>query len=116
MSRATVEDSTAGLGQPLRSGRPLVGGFSFHGVSGPCMSSGHENAAGSGLGLLLWGVRQLLAIHTSLMATVVSSVAPNLSAAQQPLALLPTLRWWECKRAPDVMEWKIETGGAEVSA
>ena len=39
MDRATVEDSTAGLGQLLRTGRPLVGGLSFHGVSGLCMSS-----------------------------------------------------------------------------
>ena len=37
MTRATVEDSTAGLGQILRTGRPLVGGFSFHGVSRTCM-------------------------------------------------------------------------------
>ena len=27
-----VEDSTAGLGQSLRTGRPLVGGLSFHDV------------------------------------------------------------------------------------
>ena len=39
MARATVEDSTAGLGQTIRTGRPLVGGLSFHGVSGLCMSS-----------------------------------------------------------------------------
>ena len=31
MIRATVEDRTAGLGQTLRTGRPLVGGLSFHG-------------------------------------------------------------------------------------
>ena len=31
--RATVEDSTAGLGPTLRTGPPLVGGLSFHGVS-----------------------------------------------------------------------------------
>ena len=35
---ATVEDSTAGLGQTLRTGGSLVGGFSFHGVSGLCMN------------------------------------------------------------------------------
>ena len=34
-----VEENTAGLGQKLRTGRPLVGGFSFHGVSGLCTSS-----------------------------------------------------------------------------
>ena len=39
MTRATVEDSTAGLGQTLRTGRPLVGGLSLHGVSGLCMNS-----------------------------------------------------------------------------
>ena len=37
--RATVEDSTAVLCQTLRTGRPLVGGLSFHGVLGLCMSS-----------------------------------------------------------------------------
>ena len=31
---ATVEGSTAGLGQPLRTGRPLVGGLSFHDIAG----------------------------------------------------------------------------------
>ena len=36
MTRATAEDSTAGLGQTLRTGRPLVGGSCFHGVSGMC--------------------------------------------------------------------------------
>ena len=41
MTRATVEDSTAGLGQTLRTGRPLVGGLSFHGVSGMCMNLWH---------------------------------------------------------------------------
>ena len=39
MTRATVEDSTAGLGQTLRTGHPLVGGSSFHGVSGLCINS-----------------------------------------------------------------------------
>ena len=39
MTRATVEDSKSGLGQILRAGRPLVGGLSFHGGSGLCMSS-----------------------------------------------------------------------------
>ena len=34
MTRATVEDSTAGLGHTLRTGRPLVGGVPFHDVSG----------------------------------------------------------------------------------
>ena len=34
-TRATVEGSTAGLG-PTREERPLVGGFSFHDVSGLC--------------------------------------------------------------------------------
>ena len=39
MTCATAEDNTAGLGQPHRTGCPLVGGFTFHGVSGLCMSS-----------------------------------------------------------------------------
>ena len=39
MTRATVDDSTAGVGRTLRTGRPLVGGLSFHGVSVMCMSS-----------------------------------------------------------------------------
>ena len=30
------EDSTGGLGQTLRAGRPLVGGLSFYGVSVMC--------------------------------------------------------------------------------
>ena len=38
MTRATVEDSTAGLRHPLRAGGPLVGGLLFDGVSGLCMS------------------------------------------------------------------------------
>ena len=37
MTRATAEDSTAGLGQTSRTGRALVGGLSFHGVSELCM-------------------------------------------------------------------------------
>ena len=39
MTRATVEDSTEGLGQTLRTGRPLVGGLSFHGISELRMNS-----------------------------------------------------------------------------
>ena len=65
-THATVEDSSAGLGQTLRMGRPLVGGLFFHGVLGLCMSSlalrlpggiqgsGHERGADACLGLLLW--------------------------------------------------------------
>ena len=34
MTCATVEDSTGGLGQTLRTGHPLVGGLSVHDVSG----------------------------------------------------------------------------------
>ena len=34
MTRATEEDSTAGLGQTLRTGRFVVRGLSFHGLSG----------------------------------------------------------------------------------
>ena len=40
MTHSTVEDSTSGLDQTLRPGRPLFGGgFSFHGVSGLCMNT-----------------------------------------------------------------------------
>ena len=39
MTRFTVEDSTAGLGQTIRTGRPLAVGSSDHDVSGLCMSS-----------------------------------------------------------------------------
>ena len=67
LTRAMVEDSTAGLGQTLRAGRPLVGGLSFDGVSALCMSSlAHRLPGGiqaqsmrrrpmQALGLLLWG-------------------------------------------------------------
>ena len=39
MTCATVDDSTAGPDQNLFSGRLLVGGLSFHGVSELCTSS-----------------------------------------------------------------------------
>ena len=39
MTRATVEDSMADLGQTLRAGCPLVGGLSFHGISERCLNS-----------------------------------------------------------------------------
>ena len=62
---ATVEDSTAGLGQILRTGRPLVGYPSMASrgcatsslpqrLPGGLQASGHEKAADAGLGLLLW--------------------------------------------------------------
>ena len=71
MTRATV-DSTASLGETLRTGRPLVGGSSFHGVSALCMSSlphrlpggiqaqGLRPAADAGLGLLFWWLGNFL--------------------------------------------------------
>ena len=40
MTRATVEDNTASLGQTPRSERPLVGGLSFHDVSRMCTNLG----------------------------------------------------------------------------
>ena len=64
MTRAAVEDGTAGLGQTHRTGRPLVGGRSFRGFSGLCTTSlahrllkgsGHENAGDAGFGHMLWG-------------------------------------------------------------
>ena len=39
MTCATVKDITAGLGQTTLTGRPLVGGLSFRGVSLLCMIS-----------------------------------------------------------------------------
>ena len=38
-AKQSVEDSTAGLGPTLRTGRAPVGGLSFHGVSGLCANS-----------------------------------------------------------------------------
>ena len=55
MTRATVEDRTAGVGQSLRTGRPLVGGFSFHGVSGLCPNSLAHGQPG---GIQSQGMRQ----------------------------------------------------------
>ena len=61
-TRASVEGSTAGLGQTLRV--LWLVGLSFHDVSGLCTSSlahglnsgsRHEKADDAGLGLLLWG-------------------------------------------------------------
>ena len=72
MVRAAEKDSTAGLGQTLRTGRPLVGGFSFHDVSGMCTnplahglpgSPRHERCVSLAL-----GVGQLLATHTPWVA------------------------------------------------
>ena len=39
MNPATVEDSTASLGQALRTTRPQIGGLSLRDVSGLCMNS-----------------------------------------------------------------------------
>ena len=39
MTCARAEDSTTGLGQTLRTRRPLVGELSVHGVPGPCANS-----------------------------------------------------------------------------
>ena len=39
LTRATLEESTAGLGELPRAGRPPVGGLSFHDVSGLCTNS-----------------------------------------------------------------------------
>ena len=69
-------DSTGGRGQALRMGRPLVGGLSFHGVSGMrarvhwhtgCQVEFRlrdEKAADAGLGLSFFlEVGKLLVIH-----------------------------------------------------
>ena len=53
MTRATVEGSTRGLGQTLRTGRSLIGGLSVHGVSGICMRSlAHGQSLAPGVGQL----------------------------------------------------------------
>ena len=94
MTRATVEDSTTGMGQTLRTGRLLVGGLSFHDVSGLCTNSLAHRLPGrsqaqcmrhdAGVGLSLHGVGQLLLIHTPWVAiSVVSSVDPTFNTAQQ---------------------------------
>ena len=71
-TRATVVDSTAGLGQTPPYGT------SSHGVSGLCVNSvahllpvgipgsGHEKAADAGLGPLAQGAGQVLVIHHAL--------------------------------------------------
>ena len=84
--RATVEDSTAGLGQSLRTGRPLVGELFFHGVSGLCTSSLAPGLPGGILAQACEGGRcwpgslalvagQLLVIHTPWWRSVLDSVA-----------------------------------------
>ena len=92
MTRATVVDSEAGLGQTLRTGRLLIDGLSFHGVSGLCMGSlAHRLPGGIHASrvyqtprpMQAWslalGVGQLPVVHTPWVAiSVVSSVAPNL--------------------------------------
>ena len=86
MTRATVEDRTADLGQTLQTGCFLVGGSSFHGVSGLCMNSLAHGLPGGTQprvredgrcrpGSLALGVRQLLVIRTPWLAlSVVSSL------------------------------------------
>ena len=75
MTCATVEDSTAGLGQTLRLDRPLIGGLSVHGVLGVHEFTGmqaarrHSNPecvrrVSCRLGSLALGVGELLVIHT----------------------------------------------------
>ena len=88
MTRATVEDSTAGLGQTLRTGRLVVGGLFFHGVSGLCMNPWHtgcqEESRPRGAG--------------------VSREAPTLSTAQQQQVTfegrLVGLSWFVCAWEP----------------
>ena len=80
MTRATVKDSTTGLGQTLRTERPLVGGLSFPGVSGAVQEFTGTQAAkrnsrlracdGSRCrpGSIALGIGQLLVIHTPWVA------------------------------------------------
>ena len=64
---SSVIDFKSRLGETLRTKHPLVGGLSFHGVSGMCLNSlvhrlpggiqaqGMRHPTDAGLGLLLWG-------------------------------------------------------------
>ena len=65
LTRATVEDSTAGLGQTLRVGRPLVHGLTFrgtsvcgHGFTGTHAAKGNSSPSqekrGAGQNLVSW--------------------------------------------------------------
>ena len=89
MIRATVEDSNppcgASSGWWVNLPRRLGAVHEFTGTQAARRNagSGHEQAAGAGLGLLLWRVGQLLVIHTPWVAiSVVNSVAPTVSTAQ----------------------------------
>ena len=73
MTRATVEDTTAVLGQTIRTLRPLISGLSFHGVLGLCMNPvARRNSSPDYLrhcgrcrpGILLWGPAQLPVTRT----------------------------------------------------
>ena len=89
MTRATVEDSTTGPGQTFRTGRPLVGGLSFHGVQGLCTNSLAQRLPGGTQAQRLttrsmqaWasstGGRQLHLFNTPLVAiSAANSVGPT---------------------------------------
>ena len=81
MTRATVEDSTTGLGQnpPVRDVH-LFGGLSFPGVSGVWTKSLARRLPEA----FRFRLGQMPVIHTPWVAiSVVSSAAPTLSTAQQ---------------------------------
>ena len=85
VTRATLEDSTTGPGQTFRTGRPLLGGLSFHGFQGLCTSSLPGGTQAQGLrtrSMQAWasstGGRQLHLINTPLVAiSAVNSVGPT---------------------------------------
>ena len=85
--RKEVVDGTAGLGQTLRAGRPPVGGLTFHGVSGLCMSS-LAHRLPSGIQAQGMRIRPMQAwascSHTTWVAlSVASSVGPTLTTVKQ---------------------------------
>ena len=83
MNRAGVEGSMAGLGQTLRTGRPLVGGFSFHDVSVMCMSPLVHRLTGGTQAPTVRRVSLALMVR-QLLATPTPWVAPSAVNSEDP--------------------------------
>ena len=79
MTRVTVEDSTAGLGQPPRTGRPLVSGISFHDVSRLCTNSLAHGVPGQCVGRVA-----LALVVCQPLATLTSCVALSAASSEDP--------------------------------
>ena len=92
---AVTEKDGVDFNQTLRTGRPLVDGLSFHGVSGLCMSSlahwlpgGIQSQGISRRPMQAWvscsGGRTTACFpHASVALSVVSSVDPTLSTLKE---------------------------------